>query len=125
MPENDNELRDQLHQQAAEYAEQVADAQTDPQKRLFHRQVAAHITRQISAAPREHYYGIAAVGAWFGVSAKTVTKWLQRYDDYPCPDVVIGGGGARETPGWDPAREQEWRDWYAARPGQGWRKQRP
>lgn len=115
--ENDNELHAQLHQQAAAHTDNLAEAATDPENRLFYRKVAADIRGHSTT----YYLGIAGIGAWFAVSAKTVTKWLTRYDDYPAPDVIIGSGH-RETPGWSPDREPEWRDWYAARPGHGWRK---
>jgi hypothetical protein len=61
-----------------------------------------------------HYVGIAGVAAWFGVAPATVTKWLARYDGWPEPDAMTG-----TEKGWLPRREQEWRAWKAALPGQG------
>ncbi len=75
------------------------------------------------------YFSPADIGAWFGVSAGTVAKWVSRYgpdrsDDEiakaptsPQPDIQLGT--TRPNYGWDPAREQEWRDWHKARPGRG------
>ncbi len=63
------------------------------------------------------YLDMAAVGAWFGVSAATVAKWRARYaDTHPCPepDVMVG-----RTPGWAVEREGEWRAWERGRAGQG------
>jgi hypothetical protein len=60
------------------------------------------------------YLGVAGVAAWFGVAPATVTKWLARYDGWPEPDAMIG-----TEKGWLPEREQEWRAWKAALPGQG------
>lgn len=63
------------------------------------------------------YVGVAGVAAWFGVDAKTVSKWLIRYADKhptPVPDAEIEG-----TKGWLPEREKDWRAWDAARAGQG------
>lgn len=116
---NDDELRDQLHREAAAYANNLAETESDPDKRWFHRQVANDIRGQIKT---QHYVGTSEVGAWFGVPARTVTKWLQRYPDCPQPDVVIGGYQSREIAGWLPERKSEWLDWHAARPGHGWRK---
>lgn len=61
-----------------------------------------------------HYLGVAGVAAWFGVAPATVTKWLARYDRWPEPDAMIGS-----EKGWLSEREQEWRAWKAALPGQG------
>ena len=61
-----------------------------------------------------HYLGVAGVAAWFGIAPATVTKWLGRYDGWPEPDAMIG-----TEKGWLPGREQEWRAWKAALPGQG------
>lgn len=67
--------------------------------------------------------GYADIGALFGVAGGTVRSW--RVDSTktpnpvpsPGPDFLIGEG--RPVPGWLPQREQDWRDWYAGRPGQG------
>lgn len=66
--------------------------------------------------PRE-YLDMAGVGAWFGVPGTTVSQWRYRYREthpIPEPDVIVG-----RIPGWDPSREQEWRQWEAGRPGRG------
>lgn len=60
------------------------------------------------------YLDMAAIGAWFGVPAATVSQWRSRYTDFPAADAVIG-----RTPGWAPSREAEIRRWEAARPGRG------
>ncbi|MEV5710150.1 hypothetical protein [Actinoallomurus sp. NPDC052274] len=58
------------------------------------------------------------VGRLFGVSHELVRDWQRRSaktdDPTPTPD---GKAGAR--PFWFASREQEWRDWYARRPGKG------
>lgn len=56
------------------------------------------------------YLSLADVGAWFGVSRGTVSKWRTRYPDAPKPDALVGG-----TPGWLPEREADWRKWYQER----------
>jgi hypothetical protein len=67
-----------------------------------------------------NYVGTAGVGAWFGVSSRTVAKWLSRYaETHPCPEPDVLVGGAKPVPGWLPGRETEWREWEAARPTQG------
>jgi hypothetical protein len=63
------------------------------------------------------YVGVKGVAAWFGLPATTVSKWLLRYAEThptPVPDAEIEG-----VKGWLPGREEEWRKWDAARPGQG------
>lgn len=60
------------------------------------------------------YLGVAGVAAWFGVEPQTVTKWLSRYQGWPQPDAETG-----DVKGWLPEREDEWRTWKAALPGQG------
>lgn len=65
---------------------------------------------------------MGGVGAWFDVPGPTVAQWRRRYADShptPVPDVMVG-----RTPGWAAEREPEWRDWHAARPGQGARTDR-
>lgn len=54
----------------------------------------------------------ADIAEWFGVEVRTVTKWRQRYPDFPAPDAVIGS-----VAGWLPDREAEIRDWNRSRPG--------
>jgi hypothetical protein len=61
-----------------------------------------------------HYLGVTSIGAWFGVTAATVSKWRNRYDNCPEPDAEI-----EQTPGWLPSRRAEWEKWHAGRPGQG------
>ena len=64
------------------------------------------------------YIGVAGVASWFGVSPQTVTKWLDRYAEShptPEPDAMVG-----DVKGWLPEREEEWRKWADARPGQAW-----
>jgi hypothetical protein len=58
--------------------------------------------------------GVADIAAMCGVEPKTVSIWRQRYDDFPEPDVTVGG-----TAGWDPGRADEIRVWMARRPGRG------
>lgn len=77
----------------------------------------------------KQYWGVAEIGVLFGVKGHTVDVWMRRYGPertaaelakapaYPQPDIVLGVG--RPNVGWDPAREQEWRDWKASLPGQG------
>lgn len=63
-----------------------------------------------------------AVAAILSVKAKTVSQYLVesrppgKYADHPFPkpDGSIGRG-----PWWKREREQEFRDWAAARPGRG------
>ena len=62
-------------------------------------------------------WGVAEVGALFDVAGHTVDVWFRRYDTCPQPDVVIGS--TRPIKGWNPSREQEWRDWHASRAGAG------
>ena len=62
------------------------------------------------------YLDMNGIGALFGTSGGTVAKWRKRYEaSHPCPepDAMVG-----PSPGWLPAREQEWRDWEKNRPGQ-------
>lgn len=61
------------------------------------------------------YLGAADVAAWFGVDARTVTKWRARYPEFPTPDAMTGG----RVPGWLPERETQIRQWEAQRPGRG------
>ncbi|GAA4626925.1 hypothetical protein GCM10023196_037150 [Actinoallomurus vinaceus] len=67
------------------------------------------------------YLSAADIGAMFDVDAATVAQWRKRYENFPEPDVKVGIGHTRPIVGWDPAREQELRDWEASRPGRGWR----
>jgi hypothetical protein len=60
------------------------------------------------------YLSTADIAQWFGVAARTVTKWRERYPDFPAPDAVIGS-----VAGWLPEREGEIRDWNSSRPGAG------
>lgn len=75
------------------------------------------------------YLDMAGVGRWFGVSGVVVATWKRRYEPkldqegnvidpghpIPEPDVIVG----ERMWGWAEDREQEWRAWHAARPGQG------
>ena len=82
----------------------------------------------MDANPKVYWAG-TDIGVLFGVSGATVSAWLARYHPNrsaaeiakaptcPQPDIVLGV--ARPNAGWDPAREGEWRDWYASRPGPG------
>ena len=66
--------------------------------------------------------GAAGIGAWCGVDARTVSSWLQRYDDTPTPDAEINPGrhGIPDRAWLDtPARRKEWLDWMKTRPGRG------
>jgi hypothetical protein len=58
--------------------------------------------------------GVADIADMFGVDSKTVSMWRLRYKDFSEPDVTIG-----DLAGWDPAREEEIRDWESRRPGRG------
>jgi hypothetical protein len=58
--------------------------------------------------------GVADIAAMFGVEPKTVSMWRLRYQDFPEPDVVVGG-----MAGWDPGRAEEMRAWASRRPGRG------
>jgi hypothetical protein len=61
------------------------------------------------------YLGTSDIAAWFNVDQRTVTKWRERYPDFPAPDALVGG----RVPGWLPKREKEIRQWEASRPGRG------
>ncbi|RCG31948.1 hypothetical protein DQ384_05240 [Sphaerisporangium album] len=68
------------------------------------------------------YVGAKQVGAWFGVPAATVSKWVSRYaQTYPTPepDALVGDEDGAEFRAWLPAREAEWREWERGRPGRG------
>lgn len=65
------------------------------------------------------YLSTTNIAEWFGVSPATVTKWRNRYNDFPAPDAEVGIDTATCVAGWLPEREQEIRDWEANRPGQG------
>jgi hypothetical protein len=77
----------------------------------------------------EQYWGVAEIGALFGVLGQTVDVWRRRYGPYrtpeqvkkaptcPQPDIVIGT--TRPIASWHPSRAQEWRRWHASRPGSG------
>jgi hypothetical protein len=58
--------------------------------------------------------GVADIAAIFGVEAKTVSMWRQRYPDFPEPDVLVG-----DVAGWDPSRRKEFEVWESRRPGRG------
>jgi hypothetical protein len=64
--------------------------------------------------------GIAGVAAWLSMSPVTLAKAMERYPNWPVPDVEItpGRGGHPER-GWLDERRPEWEAWVAARPGRG------
>lgn len=66
------------------------------------------------------YLGVADIAKSFGVEPATVTKWMNRYDDWPVPDVQItpGRGGVPDR-GWALQRLTEWQAWKKSLPGQG------
>lgn len=62
------------------------------------------------------YLDMNAIGEWFGVDRATVTKWRRRYEySHPCPEPDAMTG---RTPGWLPARKDEWFHWRQTLPGQ-------
>jgi hypothetical protein len=68
------------------------------------------------------YLSTSDIGSWFGKKGATVTKWRQRYNDFPAPDAVIGvDENGYQVHGWLPSREPEFRTWEAGRRGQAWR----
>ncbi|MBQ1048484.1 hypothetical protein KBX50_08405 [Micromonospora sp. C51] len=46
-------------------------------------------------------------------------KKRNRYQDHPVPEPKASRG--KRQPGWEPAQEQELRDWWNERPGRGTR----
>jgi hypothetical protein len=66
------------------------------------------------------YFGVARVADWLDVQPGTVSKWLERYDDWPAADMLLtpGRSGVPDR-GWLLSRRPEWEAWKAARPGQG------
>lgn len=62
------------------------------------------------------YLDMNAIGDLLGVNGATVAKWRARYaTTHPCPEPDAMTG---RTPGWLPARQADWREWAATRPGQ-------
>jgi hypothetical protein len=55
----------------------------------------------------------------------TVAQWRKHYEDFPRPDVQVGIGRSQPIVGWDPAREQEFGDWEAFKPGKAGRRRVP
>lgn len=68
------------------------------------------------------YLSTGDIASWFDVAPATVTKWRERYPDFPPADAQTGIGVGRAVYGWLPDREAEIRAWEATRRGQGWRR---
>lgn len=60
------------------------------------------------------YLSTADIAGWFGVTVRAVSQWMNRFNDFPQPDAIIG-----KVYGWLPEREAEIRAWHANRPPQG------
>lgn len=61
------------------------------------------------------YLSKADVGGLFGLGAPAVGRWLERYPDFPAPDVVVGVRPKGRMQGWAPGRMTEILEWYAHR----------
>jgi hypothetical protein len=67
----------------------------------------------------KEYLSMADIAEAEGVDVATVSKWRDRFADFPAPDIRLGRRG--QWPGWDESRLPEISAWRENRHGQGGR----